>query len=177
MGLVPGVIKGLGVTMGEARKTVFPNGFTKPPAPSKGAVTVQYPHVKEDPAPRARGVIALNQENCTVCMLSARECPDWCIFIEAHKYLAPPRREGGKPRQRNELDRFDIDFALCMYCGICVEVCPFEALYWSPEYEYSEPRIADLLHDKSRLGLWMETVPDFEDYEAGSEQKKKKVPR
>ena len=37
-----------------------------------------------------------------------------------------------------------------------------------PEYEYSEPRIADLLHDKDRLGEWMETVPDFEPYEAGS---------
>ena len=107
-------------------------------------------------------------------MLCARECPDWCIYIEGHKEKAPPRREGGKPRQRNKLDRFDIDFALCMYCGICVEVCPFDALFWSPEYEYSEPRIADLLHDKDRLGEWMETVPDFEDYEAGSRGQKVK---
>tara|TARA_Y100001949_G_C15923682_1_gene302453 strand:- start:763 stop:993 length:231 start_codon:yes stop_codon:yes gene_type:complete len=75
------------------------------------------------------------------------------------------------------LDRFDIDYALCMYCGICVEVCPFDALFWTPEYEYSEPRIADLLHDKDRLGEWMETVPDFLDYEAGSEEKVRKVPR
>ena len=58
------------------------------------------------------------------------------------------------------LDRFDIDYALCMYCGICVEVCPFDALFWSPEYEYSEPNIADLLHDKDKLGEWMETVPE-----------------
>jgi NADH-quinone oxidoreductase subunit I len=110
-------------------------------------------------------------------MLCARECPDWCIFIEAHKYLAPPRREGGKPRQKNELDRFDIDFSLCMYCGICVEVCPFDALFWSPEHEYSEVRIADLLHDKSRLDQWMQTVPEFEPYEAGADAKVKKVPR
>jgi NADH-quinone oxidoreductase subunit I len=110
-------------------------------------------------------------------MLCARECPDWCIYIEGHKYLAPPRREGGKPRQKNALDRFDIDFALCMYCGICVEVCPFDALFWSPEYEYSEPKIADLLHDKELLGHWMTTVPEFEPYESGSEQKVKKVPR
>ena len=54
-----------------------------------------------------------------------------------------------------------------MFCGICVDVCPFEALFWSPEYEFSEPRIADLLHDKERLTEWMETVPDFEDYESG----------
>jgi NADH-quinone oxidoreductase subunit I len=110
-------------------------------------------------------------------MLCARECPDWCIYIEGHKYLAPPRRPGGKPRKKNALDRFDIDYALCMYCGICVEVCPFEALFWTPEFEYSEPRIADLLHDKTLLGKWMETVPDFTEYEAGSEAKKAKVPR
>ncbi|MGW1624535.1 NADH-quinone oxidoreductase subunit I, partial [Streptomyces sp. NPDC002172] len=30
------------------------------------------------------------------------------------------------------LDRFAIDFSLCMYCGICIEVCPFDALFWSP---------------------------------------------
>jgi ferredoxin len=73
-------------------------------------------------------------------MLCARECPDWCIYIEGHKEKAPPRREGGKPRrQERALDRFDIDYSLCMYCGICVEVCPFDALFWSPEYEYSEP--------------------------------------
>ena len=173
---VPGVLKGLGVTLREAMKTMFPDGPLKPPSPSKGAATVQYPREKEMPVTRARGVISLHEDNCTSCMLCARECPDWCIYIEAHKTLAPPRREGGKPRQVNTLDRFDIDFSLCMYCGICVEVCPFEALFWTPEYEYSEPRIADLLHDKERLGEWMETVPAFEAYESGSEMKVKKVP-
>tara|TARA_B100000700_G_scaffold100597_3_gene113335 strand:- start:5882 stop:6400 length:519 start_codon:yes stop_codon:yes gene_type:complete len=163
---LPGLVKGLGVTIKTMLRTL-----------TKGPHTVQYPKVKEAPTPRARGVITLHEENCTACMLCARECPDWCIYIEGHKYKAPPRRPGGKPRQKNALDRFDIDFSLCMYCGICVEVCPFEALFWSPEFEYSEPRIADLLHDKSKLGQWMETVPDFEDYEAGSEVKKAKVPR
>ncbi|MEC8982935.1 MAG: NADH-quinone oxidoreductase subunit I [Actinomycetota bacterium] len=163
---LPGLIKGLGVTMRTMVRTL-----------TKGSHTVQYPKVKETPTPRARGVITLHEENCTACMLCARECPDWCIYIEGHKYKAPPRRPGGKPRQKNALDRFDIDFALCMYCGICVDVCPFEALFWSPEFEYSEPKIADLLHDKSKLSQWMETVPDFQDYETGSEVKKAKVPR
>ena len=140
----PGLIGGLGVTF----KTML-----------KPAVTVQYPHEQEDPPPRARGVIALKEENCTVCMLCARQCPDWCIYIEGHKEKRPPRREGGRERTVSLLDRFDIDYALCMYCGICVEVCPFDALFWSPEYEYSESNIADLLHDKEKLGEWMETVP------------------
>ncbi len=158
---LPGLAKGLGVTF----RTMI-NTWTK------GAVTVQYPHEKEDLAPRTRGVIALKEENCTVCMLCARECPDWCIYIEGHKEKRPPRREGGKPRTVNALDRFDIDYALCMYCGICVEVCPFDALFWTPEYEYSESSIADLLHDKERLGEWMVTVPDPPALEAGAVKKK-----
>jgi NADH-quinone oxidoreductase subunit I len=174
---VPGVLKGLGVTLRTAKETVFPDGMLRPPSPAKGAATVQYPHEADTPADRARGVISLKEDNCTACMLCARECPDWCIYIEGHKTLAPPRREGGKPRKVNALDRFDIDFSLCMYCGICVEVCPFEALFWSPEYEYSEIKIADLLHDKTRLGQWFETVPDFEPLESGAEVKVKKVPR
>jgi NADH-quinone oxidoreductase subunit I len=173
---LPGVVKGLGVTLKEAFKTMFPDGPFGVPSPSKGAQTVQYPREKEVPATRSRGVISLHEENCTSCMLCARECPDWCIYIEAHKTLAPPRRAGGKPRAVNTLDRFDIDYSLCMYCGICVEVCPFDALFWTPEYEYSEFKIADLIHDKARLGQWLDTVPEFEPYEAGSEMKVKKLP-
>ena len=174
-----GLFIGMRITLGELRKTLFPKRGIKTliPAPTIGAVTVQYPHTKEVPSPRARGVIALKEENCTVCMLCSRSCPDWCIYIEGHKQKAPPRRAGGKERTVSALDRFDIDYALCMYCGICVEVCPFDALFWSPEYEYSEPRLADLLHDMDRLSEWMETVPDFEEYEAGSGAKVRKVPR
>ncbi len=153
---VVGLFKGLGVTM---RELFRPNQ------------TVQYPHVKEDPHPRARGVIGLQEENCTVCMLCARECPDWCIYIEGHKEKRPPRRSGGKPRTVQILDRFDIDYALCMYCGICVEVCPFDALHWSPEYEYSELSIRNLLHDKQRLGYWDTTQRPLPGYEAGSVMK------
>ena len=121
--------------------------------------------------PRSRGVIALLEENCTSCMLCARECPDWCIFIESHTEpvapaapAAPAARaaraaSGPRERTRNQLDRFAIDFSLCMYCGICIEVCPFDALFWSPEFGYSELDIRDLTHERDRLGLWMATVP------------------
>src|SRR6266581_3788834 len=137
-----GLLKGLGVTF----RTM-----------SRRSATAQYPHVRPDLPARSRGVIALVEENCTVCMLCSRECPDWCIYIDSHKETVAPK-EGGRARTRNILDRFAIDFGLCMYCGICVEVCPFDALFWSPEYEYSEPRIADLLHDKDKLGEWMAMV-------------------
>jgi NADH-quinone oxidoreductase subunit I len=105
---------------------------------------------------RSRGVIALLEENCTACMLCARECPDWCIYIESHKEPVPGP---GRQRVRNVLDRFAIDFSLCMYCGICVEACPYDALFWSPEFSYAETDIAALTHEQGRLREWMWTVP------------------
>jgi NADH-quinone oxidoreductase subunit I len=125
---------------------------------TRRAHTRQYPDVEPELPPRSRGVIALLEENCTVCMLCARECPDWCIYIDSHKdeVMVPG---AARPRQRNVLDRFAIDFSLCMYCGICIEACPFDALYWSPEFEYADFDIRDLLHEKQRLREWMWTVP------------------
>ena len=105
-------MKGLGVTFKTLAHTM------KPKKLGGGANTVQYPHEKEAPPVRSRGVIALREDNCTSCMLCSRSCPDWCIYIEAHKTLAAPRRAGGAPRKVNIVDRFDIDYALCMYCGI-----------------------------------------------------------
>src|SRR4028119_1448974 len=85
---------------------------------SRRSVTQQYPEVEPELPARSRGVIGLLEENCTVCMLCARECPDWCIYIDSHKETTTPPG-GGRPRVQHVLDRFAIDFALCMYCGIC----------------------------------------------------------
>jgi NADH-quinone oxidoreductase subunit I len=156
---------------------------------------------------RSRGVIALLEENCTACMLCARECPDWCIYIESHKEPVPGHEYGtggdgpvpeaaasqggdsgfgagpdaasgrdpvrgpagrGRQRVRNVLDRFAIDFSLCMYCGICVEACPYDALFWSPEFSYAETDIAALTHEQARLREWMWTVPPPPAHDAGA---------
>ena len=143
-GILPGLVKGMATT---ARSL------------TRHAHTAEYPDVSPALPSRSRGVIALTEENCTSCMLCARECPDWCVYIDSHKEEVPPTTPGGRARQRNVLDRFAIDFSLCMYCGICIEVCPFDALHWSPEFEYAELDIRDLLHEKDRLGAWMATVP------------------
>ncbi|MDN5794628.1 MAG: NADH-quinone oxidoreductase subunit I [Intrasporangium sp.] len=143
-GILPGIVQGLATTA----RTM-----------TRHTHTAEYPDVRPQLPPRSRGVIALLDENCTSCMLCARECPDWCIYIDSHKEELPPTTEGGRARQRNVLDRFAIDYSLCMYCGICVEVCPFDALFWSPEFEYAELDIHDLLHEKPRLSQWMATVP------------------
>jgi formate hydrogenlyase subunit 6/NADH:ubiquinone oxidoreductase subunit I len=149
-----GLLKGLGVTL----KHLF-----------KHNTVIQYPDEKQDLPARTRGVIALKEENCTVCMLCGRECPDWCIYIDSHKETLPPKRQGGRPRKRNVLDRFAIDYALCMYCGICVEVCPYDALFWSREFEYAEYDIRELTHEKEKLSDWMGSVLPPPSLEEGAE--------
>ena len=137
-----GLLKGLSVTLKHALRP---------------SITQQYPQEKPDLPPRTRGVIALKEANCTVCYKCSRECPDWCIYIDAHKETHEPA-SGGKGRSMKVLDRFAIDYALCMYCGICVEVCPFDALFWSPEFEYSEYDIVELTHEKEKLEEWTYAV-------------------
>ncbi|MET9680133.1 NuoI/complex I 23 kDa subunit family protein [Streptomyces coeruleorubidus] len=139
---------------------------------TKKSVTAQYPDAQPDLPPRTRGVIGLFEENCTVCMLCARECPDWCIYIDSHKETVPAATPGGRERSRNVLDRFAIDFSLCMYCGICIEVCPFDALFWSPEFEYAETDIRDLTHERDKLREWMWTVPAPPALDPGAEEPK-----
>ncbi len=106
--------------------------------------------------PRSRGVIALLEENCTSCRICADECPDWCIVVDAHTEVVAG---AGRERTRNVLDRFAIDFALCMYCGICVDVCPFDALFWAPDVDYAAFDIRDLVHERDRLRGWLPNVP------------------
>ncbi|KUN73248.1 NADH-quinone oxidoreductase subunit I [Streptomyces canus] len=139
---------------------------------TKKTVTEQYPDAQPDLPPRTRGVIGLFEENCTVCMLCARECPDWCIYIDSHKETVPAAAPGGRERSRNVLDRFAIDFSLCMYCGICIEVCPFDALFWSPEFEYAETDIRELTHERDKLREWMWTVPAPPALDPGAEEPK-----
>jgi formate hydrogenlyase subunit 6/NADH:ubiquinone oxidoreductase subunit I len=148
-----GLVKGLAVTMKHMLRR---------------SVTQQYPDVQPDLPPRSRGVIALKEANCTVCYKCARECPDWCIYIDAHKETHPPA-SGGKARSVKVLDRFAIDYALCMYCGICVEVCPFDALFWSPEFEYATHDIMELTHEKEKLEEWTYTVLPPPELEVGAE--------
>lgn len=78
---------------------------------------------------QARASIALAEADCTSCNLCVTECPTWCITLTSHLEAAPGP---GRARKVKVLDEFEIDYGLCMFCGICVEVCPFDALVWVP---------------------------------------------
>ena len=103
-----------------------------------------------------RNVIALLPEACTSCMVCVRECPSWCISLESH--VEAVSEEGARrPRTVNVLDEFTIDYGLCMYCGICIETCPFDALAWRDSFDYSSGDRQGLQQDTVDLSRWWPT--------------------
>ena len=72
-------------------------------------------------------------------MLCVRECPVWCITLDSHTEPDPDVPPGARVRLVNVLDRFVIDWNVCMYCGICVEECPFDALEWDTGHPAAAP--------------------------------------
>ena len=98
----------------------------------------------------AHARIALNAPACTSCMMCVKECPTLCLEIHSHQEVVsePGAR---RPRSVNVLDAFTLDWGLCMYCGICVEVCPFDALQWLPDRVAPTTRADGLRHGISEL--------------------------
>lgn len=74
--------------------------------------------------------LTLVAPNCTSCMLCIRACPVWCMDLDAHLEV---EQTAGRRRSHLVLDLFSIDYGTCMMCGLCVDVCPFDALHWSHE--------------------------------------------
>jgi len=115
----------------------------------KGAVTVQYPEVREPLAARHRSRHRLmtredGKPRCVVCMLCATVCPSECIFIEA--------AEDPDPDIQKHPSRFIIDLSRCCFCGFCVEACPEDAIRMDTEkIELAEYDRDALVYDLERL--------------------------
>lgn len=84
-------------------------------------------------------------------MLCVRECPAWCIHLDSH--TVDVTEEGARrPRKVNVLDSFEIDYSLCMYCGVCIDVCPFDALAWDEHRALVTTNREDMLLGIEELG-------------------------
>ena len=91
-----------GLPQGPRRHARRAGQTVKPRKLGGGAATVQYPHEKEAPPIRARGVIALHEDNCTACMLCARSLPRLVHLHRGPQAARPaaPRRRQAAPGQQ-----------------------------------------------------------------------------
>lgn len=95
-----------------------------------------FPIFKHTPhiSPNSRGLIGLDLMNCTGCAKCAKACPNKCIEMVPAK---PQPEHWSLLGKKRPLDYPTIMFGRCMFCGLCTEACPFEALYHTPLYEAS----------------------------------------
>ena len=121
-----GVLRGMMVTF----KHIF-----KPPT------TIQYPEEVRPIPPRARTNLIWFEERCTGCSTCAQACPDGCILV------ATSPGEGGELK----VDRFEIDFRICMYCGLCTEACPYQAIQSGGTWKDVTTDFESMYRDKHAL--------------------------
>lgn len=104
-------------------------------------VTIQYPNRLKEPvsttiADRYRGFLQVDYNLCTSCEACAKACPIGCITLDGVKI---PDKKGKAPYF------FYINMAKCMYCGLCIEPCPTDAIFFTKEFEGSYADQKDLV--------------------------------
>ncbi len=117
------------------------------------SVTIQYPDVRLQLPERERNRLYVNMDDCIGCDQCSRACPVNCITIETVKSV--PGDDLGKTSNGKKkalwVTKFEIDFAKCCYCQLCVFPCPTECIYMTDVYEYSEFERSKLIYEFSTL--------------------------
>lgn len=104
-------------------------------------VTVNFPEETRRVPVRARTNLLWFEERCTGCSTCAQACPDGCILVQTS-----PRADGTLA-----IDRYEIDFRICMYCGLCTEACPYQAIQAGGRYDDAQYVFEHMYRNKETL--------------------------
>lgn len=123
-------------------------------------VTVPYPEKVKPVPPRFRGTLRLYRDEtgeplCIACKACQRACPCHCFDIEG------ARAEGSRVMRPT---KFEWKLDRCMFCALCVEVCPTSAIRFSPEFRMSLVGKGPLLVHLPEMYL---TGEDLQEYLCG----------
>ncbi|PKB67963.1 MAG: hypothetical protein BZY81_03455 [SAR202 cluster bacterium Io17-Chloro-G4] len=99
----------------------------------------------------------IDEPYCTGCMVCIRNCPTLCMSATMKDN---PAHEEGHSHRRKIVDSFEINLNRCILCGICVEVCNFDAIAMTHEHELS-----NFARNAARMDLpaLLELGQDFQD--------------
>jgi formate hydrogenlyase subunit 6/NADH:ubiquinone oxidoreductase subunit I len=120
-------------------------------------VTIQYPTQHRQVPERDRAFPILlwdfdvDEPFCTGCHACERACPVECMTVTMKDN---PKQAAGESKRRKILDEFFIDYARCMRCNICVEVCNFDAIAMNNTWTGHELSVVDredLVMDRDQL--------------------------
>ena len=123
-----GIAKGLTVTI----KHLF-----------RQPVTTQYPEQRLNTSRRIRGnELIWSQEKCTGCATCAKTCPQGAIEIVTSTDLV---------ENKYVVEKYQVDTGYCIQCGLCVEACPYKALFMGYAYERAKYRRGELVQSQAMM--------------------------
>jgi formate hydrogenlyase subunit 6/NADH:ubiquinone oxidoreductase subunit I len=99
-------------------------------------ITIEYPYVLKPIVKHARLKIVNNFNECTACLKCEEKCPTHAISIVSERYSEQSKRPKNSKGEMFEgiISHYQIDYSKCVFCGICVDICPAESLSFDKNF-------------------------------------------